>query len=567
MHSVKTDFPGLAALERHVRQAAIPLPSPHPPYVLFFAACDGLRRAKVKIARGSDFASAWQEGINWLQDMHQNARVPTKWLRVDWPTEVEEVTWNRLHRLLARTKRNYFRLGLALDEKFDRAFTEQELNANAMLYGGNKFDNATLNEGNFALYVKTRFPHNSKVVFTAAEKLFMFFGEGAMLDQGMVFPLYPTGRNAGRRVVPSLNQDILFQLIGNGASFLARQVGSDGRFVYGYHPCFDRTIDTYNTLRHASSTYAMVEACELVDDRHLRLSIERAIRLLVSDFIVDGTLPNGDRAAFLKEDNGDIKLGGNALALLALCKYATVFQTDRHRALMDKLAMGIEFMQDPETGHFKHVYSYPELELREEHRTIYYEGEAAFALMRFFELSQNDRWLKIVEKAFDHFITDGCDQYHDHWLAYSVDELTKYLPREEYFRFALDIVSGYLNFVETRITTFPTLLELMMATQRVLRRLDAIPNLTHLVDGIDRKHFARALQARSRYLLNGHFWPEYAMFMRSPDKIVGSFFIRHHAFRVRIDDVEHYLSGLIALYTDCLVNGKLRPFRPCSSTA
>lgn len=87
-----------------------------------------------------------------------------------------------------------------------------------------------------------------------------------------------------------------------------------------------------------------------------------------------------------------------------------------------------------------------------------------------------------------------------------------------------------------------------MAFHKMLLKLDEFPQFSHVLDGFDVGQFYHALHTRANYLLNGIFFPEIAMFYKLPSSILWGAFIRHHAFRVRIDDVEHYLSGLVAYH-------------------
>ncbi|MGF9563861.1 hypothetical protein AAIH70_10135 [Neorhizobium sp. BT27B] len=529
-----------------VLQQCRALAQPYPRFCLFFAFTDGNQRAGVVHVTGGEFDAVWRQGADLIRGLTGEAGGQAAgWLRVDWVDSVEATHWARLQSALGDTKRNYFRYGIAFDPDFRHALTEQELNANAVLYAGSTVTNARFNPDNLAIYGRLRFGAEPALPADDAEVL-VFSTSAIFCDGEELHALHSRGLETGRRVVGALDAPIVKGMIRSGSDFLARQVGGDGRFVYGYHPCFDRQIAAYNTLRHASTTYSMVEAFEVTRDPGLKVAIERSLSHLTGQMIRSVTLDDGREGAFLVDTGGEIKLGGNAVAILALVKHCEVTGDRRHWQLMEKLAIGISAMQDTASGGFVHVLDFPGLKVKQAFRTIYYDGEAAFGLMRLYGLTRDPRWLAIVERAFDYFIREEHWRHHDHWLGYCVNELTRYRPEERYFRFGLQNVAGYLDFLTERITTFPTLLEIMMAARDMLVRMRAMPDLHHLFGSIDLEKFERALEARARHLLNGFFWPEMAMFFGNPARIAGSFFIRHQAFRVRIDDVEHYLSGYVA---------------------
>lgn len=521
-------------------------------YCIFLSACDGGRRAVVVHSAADDFGTAWDGCAQALQKSANAGRLIGRWLRIDWITAIEGVDRSELERRLKGTKRSYFRRGISFDQTLAYAATEQELNAHAVLYGGPKVEHAILNERNLAVYFRSRFGVEPPAPI---ERLMLFDTEGVMLDGDVVHDITGRDLETGRRDVERMTPDVVLHLIREGSEYLARQVDATGRFEYGYFPCFDRRIGTYNNLRHASSTYAMAEAWEVTQSEPLLRAIERSLNFLTSNALIRrrGT---GREMAYLAEPGGVAKLGGNAVLILALTKHAEVTGNTAYLDQAESLARGIAALRRSDGG-FDHVLDLASFKVKADDRVIYYDGEAVFALARLFGATGNPEWLAIAESAFTHFIASDYWRYHDHWLAYCANELTKHNPDPSYFRFAVDNLTGYLDFVSNRITTYPTLLELMMASHSVLTRMGAHRGVLAASERIDQDRFYLSMEKRARHLLNGFFWPELAMYFKNPRRISGSFFIRHHAFRVRIDDVEHYISGLVA-YHNYLTQGSPR---------
>lgn len=523
------------------------------PCVLMLSCSNSMTRAVVRTVCADTFLQAWLLLQNEAKLLLSKDDSAGEHLRVDWAINLEQTTWTALKQQLSKTKRNYFTRGIGLDADLKHNFLWGEINGNAMLSTNADVEFAQINESNFNSYARKKYGKQFTLIHADDQAVWLFDTLGAYCgSDGEVHALLTQGVSTSRRELPNLNADSCAHLVTGASEFLARQVKEDGMFVYGLFPCFNREIPTYNTLRHVSSTYAMIEAWEQTQSEFLMAAIDRSLHCLTTHLIKTVSLSGGIQAAFLVDSGHEIKLGGNAVCILALAKYTELTGSARHLDLMELLAQGVVAMLNPNTRQFVHVLNYPELTVKAQFRSICYDGEAALALLRIYAITKRQAWLQAVELAFEYFIEAQHWKANDHWLSHCVCELTQYKPSRVYFEFGVRNFAHNLDVALARVTTFPLLLKLMMATEQMLIRLKTMPNFADLTAQVDIEQFHRAMHIRANYLLSGFFWPEWAMYFAKPDSILGSFFIRHHAYRVRIDDVGHCLSGLVA-YRNFLV--------------
>ena len=512
---------------------------------LFLSASDMKTRAITRHAIAANPADAWTFALDKLGDA-LGSKKPTI-LRADWVIKAQSLTWTNFLQLLSKTRRNYFRFGLAFDPKFDIAFTEWELHGNAMLYQGGKTGsgNCVFRPERFNDYCKTRFNCEFPNVDTLSNVI-IFSTTGVFVSEKEPTPFIIS--DTGHREISNIDSDAFLRLARSGANYLASQLQKSGRFIYGHWPCFDKNVPKYNTLRHFSSTFAMLDVYSTyrMGEMKLGTAIKKALKYGVDHFIKYRTLADGSEAAYLVDlDLEEIKLGGLGITLVALAKHYELMKTKKYLPLMNALARGIFTMQKPD-GSFVHILDPKDFSLKEEFRTVYYDGEAIFGLMRLYSITHDDKLLKVAEHAYQCFIKADHWKNHDHWLSYATNELNLYQPKREYFKFGIDNFLTFLPFIYHRDTQFPTLLELMMAADSMLERMKTMPEMADLLATVPLDDFYASMEARAKNLLNGYFYPEIAMFFKVPESVVGGFFIRHHAFRVRIDDVEHFLSSFVA---------------------
>jgi hypothetical protein len=350
--------------------------------------------------------------------------------------------------------------------------------------------------------------------------------------------------------------EALLAAVRRGADYLCRVMNDQGKYVYMYHPTDDRDDASYGWLRHAGATYALLEA---YDEFGTPLYLEKAERALTSlgTHLVDAPSSQGKYVVDTNDEEQQ-KSGGAGLALLAFAKHAAVSGKRNDLETMRALARFIIAEQFAD-GHFRDnadLQSESGKKLKRE--PVYYQGEAALGLLRLDAVDPQPSYVEAARKAADFVVkTRDVDvsqdnQEHDHWITYVFNDLYRLVPDDAYIEHAYKIARAILNkqhragnspepdwigtFYEGQTTPGATRLE-AYAADVALSRFAGRPD-AWLVEP------AREVAAS---MLGQQFRPDNAYWLKNPAKAEGGVRESLIVQDVRIDYVQHAMSGWLHL--------------------
>ncbi len=510
-----------------------------PKGVVFISICNGDERARVFTGTGDTKQAAWDDAYDKAHNFVEENSYNCLWVKADLMGEAKTMSTEEFSTELAHYRHEFFRKGISFDKDFNTALLEAELNAGKIL----DYDEECVNTTYLRNYLNKA---DRTPIVTLPDEYVIFNCIGWICDEdSKVYDLISDDADYGRRKVDLIDKDYAAELVKNASSFLIDQVNDDGSFVYGMYPRFDRDIDNYNIVRHASTLWSLVCQYRMTGNKELVSVIDKAI-----DYMIDNAvITTDDSTAYLLEKKSDeIKLGGCGVAVVALTEYMDAFGSDKYADVAVKLGNGILTMLDKKTGEYYHVLN-GDCSRKEQFRTVYYDGEATFALCRLYSLTGDEKWLDAAKAAVEHFIDADYVQLKDHWVAYSMNEITKYVDDDRYYTFALRNAQENLDRIYNRDTTYHTYFELLMSTFELYdRMIEKGIHVDYLDNGFDLEYFLKTIYKRADHMLNGYFYPEYAMYMANPNRVLNTFMVRHDGYRVRIDDVQHNVGGYYLYY-------------------
>jgi|GEM_PF-286241 hypothetical protein len=513
------------------------------PRIVFLSISNGNSPARIYRGAGKGINRAIKNALYRFDRKPGTSRKPL-WIKLDIVQDVIPIAHQTFQQPLMHDRSLY---GIAFAGDSEIAFLPEELVSHTLIDRKGRIRSKKIDR-----YLRQRHTiDNAWSNLSVKQRIFRFTTTGFFAGDERIHRLY-----RGHRIFNHINGDQLLSAASRGGNYLIRATGPDGRFDYIYYPHTDRVPAKYNLIRHAGTIYAMVELYEITQDQSLLQAIERAMGYLLKQI---KTCSLGGETVSCVIEKDYVKLGGNALAAVALAKYTEVTQDRKHVPALLKLGRWIQHAQ-ASTGEFivqKQRYS--------DGRIIdidsqYYPGEALLAMVRIHRLVPRTDWLDTAEKGArflirvrDHGVPDT-SLTHDHWLLYALNELYRHRPDPLYLAHAFRIAGAILR-SQNRNPEYPDWLGSYYKPPRstpTATRSEGLSAAYRLANDYGSKSEAEkildAIQLGIAFQLQTQTDPESALYFKNPQRASGGFKRSLTNPEIRIDYVQHNISSLLGLY-------------------
>ncbi|MDE6727449.1 MAG: hypothetical protein K2J80_05865, partial [Oscillospiraceae bacterium] len=306
-------------------------------YAAFVSVSDINQQAYVFRASAETVGEAWENACADALEFVDSEGLNPVWVKADITFSGEKKPLDEVLRSLSKGYAKFFRKGISFDDRLDRALIEAELNVSSLIdYKAAAIDIIKLN--------KYLAENDLKTLSQFPENVILFTCKSAFCDEkNEVYELYSEGKDCGRRKLGRFEKDTAFRVITTAAEYLAMQIGLDGKFDYGVYPTFPRSIKGYNILRHASSIWSLLCSYRITGDKFILDQAESALGFLIRNMSYKYPNKDGkDNVLYLfEETRGEVKIGGNAIAIIVLTEYMSILNTDKYAKIAAQLGNGI----------------------------------------------------------------------------------------------------------------------------------------------------------------------------------------------------------------------------------
>ena len=340
-------------------------------------------------------------------------------------------------------------------------------------------------------------------------------------------------------------------------SYLTNITNQNGMFIYEYNPITNTTSQQYyNILRHAGTIYAMMKVYNETSNAQLLHAAENAIH-----YLTDQIKPYNDTQCIVYND--EVKLGGTALAIIALAEYTKVTGEDTYLSTLNNLGNYILLSMKP-NGDFIHKRYYS-TNVTSDFISEYYPGEAILALVRLYSITSDQIWLDAAETATQYLIYErdvNASVYtiiHDHWLLMALNELYRYKENIDYYNHSKLITIAILAYQRDDFTRFSEESEWLGSYYTPPRstptatRTEGLVASYHLFNDYNAnqsylKRMLYSINLSIQFQLKMQYTQETAQNMPHPPLAIGGFKESFTEYTVRIDYVQHNICGIIEFY-------------------